>query len=234
MGEDFVIEMSKIDDTKTLTKLLINSELTKDHAEAFIETTIDILAVLTKERREQLSHLFDKSLAEIMRENIQSLHTWMLGQAPKVPKEDSDNIFELLSKALENEPYFTNIETNGLSVAIDSNCDNLILLNGKPSFIDIMPPMIVWRVVDEYMTVSRLIVDIEALGSKELGDATRAAYAKYQRNLPPIARLAHELRAAGIQWPYRYMLKQDDLAEKFGQYTRAKMAELRALLAQTS
>ena len=229
MGEDFVIEMSKIDDSKTLAKLLVNKKLTKEQAVSFIETLVDTLATLTKERKDQLDDLFKKGLKGIMREDIKSLHSWMISQAPQVPKEDSDAVLELLMKTLEKEPYFTGVGSV-LSAAIDNNCDNLILVNGKPSFIDIMPPMYIWRVVDEYATISRTIVDIEVLGGKELGEVARAAYAKYQRDIPPAVRLVHELRAAGIQWPYRYMLKQDDAAAKFGAYAKQKMQELKALL----
>ena len=93
-----------------------------------------------------------------------------------------------------------------------------------------MSPMFVWRVVDEHATVSRTIVDLQVLGNGELGDTARAAYAKYQRDIPPTARLMHELRAACIQWPYRYMLKQDSMAVKFGAYAQKKMVELEILL----
>lgn len=230
MGEDFVIEMSKIDDSQTLTKLLLNNQLNKDNAASFIDALVDTLAVLTKERKNQLASLFEKGLYSIMQENTKSLHDWMLGVPDRVPKEDSDAVAAILSKGLEKEPYFKTIANTDLSAAIDNNCDNLLLLNGKPSFIDIMPPMVVWRVVDEYATISRAIVDIEVLGTEELGDAARAAYAKYQRDIPTTARLMHELRAACIQWPYRYMLKQDEVAAKFGEYAKKKMAELQALL----
>lgn len=229
-GEDFVIEMSRIDDSKTFTKLLINNQLTKSDIEGFVEALVATVRTLTRERRDQLDFLFHKGLLEIMRENTKSLHDWMLSQAPRVPKDDCDTVYELLTRVLESEVYFKDIQPTELSCAIDNNCDNLILLNGKPSFIDIMPPMVVWRVVDEYATVSRLIVDVEALAGPELGEVARATYARYGDVLPPAVRLMHEIRAAGIQWPYRYMLGQDAVAERFGVYTKKKIEELRGLL----
>lgn len=230
LGSDFVIEMTKIDDTKTLTKLLLENALTKEQVSAFIETLVDTLATLTRERREKLQELFDKGLLEIMRENTKSLQDWMTLQNPKVPKEITDTVYEALSQALETESYFKTVRAEELSAALDNNSDNLILLHGKPSFIDIMPPMTVWRVVDEYATISRLIVDIEVLGGKELGDAAREAYIKHQKNIPEIAQRMHELRAASIQWSYRYMLGQDEVAEKFGTYAKNKLSELQMLL----
>jgi aminoglycoside phosphotransferase family enzyme len=230
LGVDFVIEMSKIDDTQTLTKLLLTKKLSENHVVAFIDSLVDTLKTLTRERREKMNDLYEKGLLDIMRENTKSLEDWMHTQESKVQREDTAMVYSTLSKALERELYFKNIHIDELSAAIDNNSDNLILLNGKPSFIDIMPPMVVWRVVDEYATVARLIVDIEVLGTKELGDCARAAYAKYRRKIPLVVTLMHEIRAAAIQWPYRYMLGQDDIAERFASYTRKKETELRALL----
>lgn len=227
-GEDFVIEMSKIDDSQTFTKLLNENKLSKEQIEAFVVSLVDTLATLTRERKEQLAPLYEQGLLSIMQGNAQSLHDWMIS-VPEVPKEMSDKVYTLLSKGLTEEAYFSDKGTP-LCAAIDNNCDNLILLNGHPSFIDIMPPMVVWRLVDEYATLSRLIVDAEVLGGKDLGDAARAAYAKYQRSIPERVRVMHELRAASIQWPYRYMLKQEDLAQKFGVYAEAKIKELEQLL----
>ncbi len=229
-GEDFIIEMSRIDDSKTLTKLLSNASLRPELTAQFVDALVDILGVLTKERSAQLKHLFDKGLYAIMQEDIKSLRSWLYDSSEHIPKQTTDEIIEVLLRAFEKEPYFTSIDTLQLSAAIDNNSDNMLLVDGRPSFIDIMPPMDIWRVVDEYATISRLFVDIEVLGNKKLGDVARAAYAKYQRDIPPVACLMHELRAACIQWPYRYMLKQDDVAKKFGEYAQKKMAELETAL----
>lgn len=229
LGEDFVIEMSKIDDSQTLTKILLRSELTKKNTEDFIDALVDALENLTKERRQKLNHLFERGLKKIMLDDIQSLYDWMLTES-RVTKLDSDAVRDLLIEAVHTEPYFSSTDMGSLSAAFDNNCDNLILIDGKPSFIDILSPMEEWRVVDEYATVSRTIVDIEVLQSGELGKLARAKYEEYGRDIPIIAKLTHELRAAAIQWPYRYMIKQGDIAEKFGEYTKNKMRELRTEL----
>jgi aminoglycoside phosphotransferase family enzyme len=225
-GEDFVIEMSKIDDSKTLTKILLNGELTDTLAVDFIDSQVDTLATLTRERRQKLNHLFQRGLLEIMKDNTQSLFDWMLTE-PKVSREDAETVKTLLMEGLEREIYFKSFSISDLSAAFDNNCDNLIVVNDKPSFIDILSPMEVWRVVDEYATISRTIVDIEVLQGEQVGLIARNTYSKYGRNIPKVAMLMHELRAAAIQWPYRYMIKQDDLAIKFGVYTKNKMQELK-------
>lgn len=231
LGEDFAIEMSKIDDEQTLTKLLKRGEITTNHTKDFIASLVDTLAMLTRERRQKLDHLFQRGLYNIMVDNTQSLYDWMVSEK-SFDETIAKEIFDTLSKSLEAVPYFKELPIEHLSAAFDNNCDNLILLNGKPSYIDILSPMEVWRVVDEYATVSRTIVDIEVIQSRELGKIARDAYSSYKRDLPKIAMLSHELRAAAIQWPYRYMINQPDLAEKYGEYTKEKLKELKDEIAK--
>ncbi len=229
-GEDWVIEMSLIDDSLTLTKLLSGGLLKLEHVRPFISTIVDTLATLTIERRNKLSFLYEKPLNQIVKEDIENLYVWMLDTAPRIPKEHSERLKSVLFKAIDVEPYFKNAGKEQYRAAIDANSDNLLWLDGSPSMIDIMPPRVSWRIVDEYATVSRTIVDIEVLGTSALAEIARASYASFGRELPPTAKLVYEVRAAGIQWAYRHMLNQEELAEKFGIYTLKKLAELEARL----
>lgn len=224
---DLVIEMTRIDDTHSLTKLALSGALTAKHVEQFIDALVDILDVLTRERRSDLAYLFDKGLQTIMLEDLVSMREWLYDAGPYITKKEADYIVDTLRRATEQEPYF---ESGILCASIDSNSDNLLLLDGRASFIDIMPPMPIWRVVDEYATVARTVVDVEVLAGKELGNVARAAYSTYGRDVPPIARLVHEIRGACIQWSYRYSLNQPNIATLFGHATKTKSAELQRLL----
>ena len=229
MGEDFAIEMTAIDDSKTLTNLLLQHELTAVHAAAFVDTLVDTLATLTKERKEEMDDLHARGLFGLMEDNIDSLYKWMC-DVEHIERDDTENVRSLLSQAITRDAYFSNTSPETLVAAIDVNSDNLVLCGDRPSFIDIMPPMRIWRVVDEHATLFRFFVDLEVMGNIELRAAAETAYAKYNRDIPPVAACAHELRAACIQWAYRYMLCQNDLAEKFGTYAKHKQAELAQLL----
>jgi len=230
MGEDFMIEMRRIDDSKTLTKLLLAGKLSEEDAALFIDSLVDILRVLTRERRNELDHLFKKGLLQIMRDEMTSYHSWLEeGQSP-IDKKEIASFIELLQRAVENIPYFTEMPEKLLSVTIDNNSSNVLILEGKPSYIDIMPPLEIWRVVDEYSTIARTVADMEVLGGQKLGNAAREAYRKYGRAVPQAAQLAYEIRGAGIQWTYRHQLGEHDVAERFGNYTKTKMKELEALL----
>ena len=228
-GEDFIIEMSRIDDTQTLTKLATAGQLSPSHVAQFIDALVDTLCVLTKERHEHLEHLFKKGLLQIMREDIESMHKWLYTAQPYVIKKEADDIADLLRQGVEIEPYFSSSLTP-VGAAIDNNSDNLLLLEGRASFIDIMPPMAIWRVVDEYATIARTIVDIEVLSGTELGEEARAAYAKRARKVPKIAQLVHEIRGGCIQWSYRHNLNQHELAQKFKESVFKKTSELKMVL----
>ncbi len=231
LGKDFVIEMSRIDDEQTLTKVLNRGELTPEQAAEFIDSLVNTLTTLKGERRQKLDHLFQRGLYVIMVDNTQSLYDWMVTEK-SFNESEAKEVLETLKEGLEKVSYFKDMQIEDLSVAFDNNCDNLILLNGKPSYIDILSPMEVWRVVDEYATIARTIVDIEVIQDMETGKVAREAYAKYARLIPKAAMLMHEVRAAAIQWPYRFMIKQDDLAKKYGEYTKNKLKELREELSK--
>jgi aminoglycoside phosphotransferase family enzyme len=230
LGGDFMIEMSVIDDSKTLTKLLIENRLEEKDVAPFIDTLIDTLATLTIERKNKLGFLYEKSLVQIIKDDIETLFVWMMDTSPKIPQGDSEHLKNTLFAAIDAEPYFKVAKPEEYSAAIDANSDNLLLLEGKPSMIDIMPPRVTWRVVDEYATISRTMVDIEVLGNEALTRAAQDAYAAYGRTISEQTRLIYAVRAAGIQWAYRYMLSQPELAEKYAAYTKQKLAELEALL----
>jgi aminoglycoside phosphotransferase family enzyme len=230
-ADDFFIEMKKIDDTQTLTKLLLRKEITVELAQAFIVRQVSVLKELTIQRREKLDYLFQRSLSTIMKDNTQSLFDWM-STVSDIDRGYVEEIRQLLSQAITTDDYFNKEDRYQLSAAFDNNCDNLLVIAGTPCFIDILSPMETWRVVDEYATISRTIVDLEVLHSLGLGQVARKTYSRYSGDISRVAMLAHELRAAAIQWPYRYMINQEDVAVLYGKYTMSKMVELRQELAK--
>ncbi|HEY4517769.1 MAG TPA: hypothetical protein VJI74_02675, partial [Candidatus Paceibacterota bacterium] len=204
--------------------------LKKNQVEPFIDALVDTMRTLTKERRDQLEHLFQKGHPYNAREDIEDFRRFMSAADQFIGKREQSSFIALLKRALTQERYFATTASEKLSIVIDSNSDNLLLLDGKPSFIDILPPMEIWRVVDEYAAIARTIVDIEVHGGKKLGKVARKVYKKHDIGVPPRAKLIHELRAAGIQWSYRHTLNQHEIAEKFGDFVRLKMKELEMLL----
>lgn len=224
-GQDLAIEMLVIDDSRTLTKLLLAGEYTPAYASECIRSLVDVLRELTRTQRPLLPALFKKHLSVIMKEDIGNLHEWM-SHTKEIGHNETERFATALYGAIESEPYFVDASPEAYSAAIDANSDNLIVLNEKPSMIDILPPRESWRVVDEYATVARPIVDMEVHGAGEAARAAREAYVALASPLPERACIVHEARAAGIQWAYRYMLKQPELAEKYATHAMKLAGQL--------
>ncbi len=227
--DDLYIEMKKIDGSKTLTNLLQQGVVTVDDMSRMTRALVERLRLITTKHPEKIEHQLERTFLATMKEDLQDLRQWLYLGEPHIKKADADSVVELLETAINKEPYF---KEGVLGAAIDNNCDNLLFLNGEPSFIDIMTPKENWRALDEYGTVARTAADAYVLGEKELGDAVHTAHRELADPLPPIALLVHEIRGACIQWPYRHMLGQHDVAEKFKNFVLKKVEELDSIMSR--
>ena len=226
IGEDFLIEMVKVDDTQTLCRLLQNQTLTPETTEAFIHMLVDRVTTLTRERKEKLQDIFSQGLYEVLKADIKTLHNW-LSEQPTIGVENAEAVVKLLCESLRTVPYFKAASETDMVAAFDNNLENLLLLDEKPSCMDILLPMRIWRVADEYAVISRTIVDIEVLAGKGLSDVARQAYVSYGRMPDPLVQMTHETRAGAIQWAGRAYNNKPEMAKKYEVYTKEKMAALR-------
>lgn len=228
-GDDFLIKMKLIDDTQNLTNLLQQNKISVEDMAAMTAALTKKLRFLTKKRKDKLDYLFQRGWLSLQTDDLDDLQQWAYLAAEHIPKDTTDALVTLLKTYAKSEEYFINHDRALLSVAIDNNCDNLLFLHSKPSFIDIMTPKENWRVSDEYFNVVRTAVDGYTLGNKALGDIVYATYSKY-RNLPSKkVTLIYEIRSALIQWSYRHLINQHAVAEKFRDFTLEKAEELRII-----
>ncbi|MEX0649397.1 MAG: hypothetical protein WD200_00155 [Candidatus Andersenbacteria bacterium] len=225
-ADDFLIEMAVIDDTQNLTNLLIGGTITAKHMQAVTGVLTEKLRALTGERKERLSHLFERGWPALQEEALDDLRQWAYLAEEYIPRKNTDAMIDLLKATAAKEPYFVNYDESLLSVAIDNNCDNLLLFKGKPSFIDIMTPKENWRVSDEYFTIVRTAVDAYVLGNKELGDAVYATYENYREAPPKDVTLIYEIRSGLIQWAYRHIISRHAQAQKYADFVLWKVKEL--------
>ncbi len=227
IAEDFYIEMAKIDSSKNLTNLFSSDKVTTINMEEMIHFLVEKLRSLTKERKVKLKHLFDLGWYKLQSDDLEDLRQWVYMAPDKISKKDTDIMIDLLKEKSSKEPYFTNYNPSFLSVAIDNNCDNLLIINGKPSLIDTMTPKDNWKVSDEYFNVVRVAVDAYVLGNKELGDTVYQTYYKYRPEPSRATTLINEIRSSLIQWSYRHSLGQHEMAEKYKIFTLLKLKELK-------
>jgi aminoglycoside phosphotransferase family enzyme len=228
--EDFYIEMKKIDDSKTLTNLLGAGTVTFKDVESLTHFLIEKLRSLTLARKEKLKKYFDMGWYGLQFEDMEDMRQWVYMADAYIARKFTDEIIDLLKGKISKELYFTDYDPSFLSVAIDNNTDNLLILDGKPRAMDVMTPKDNWKVSDEYFNIVRLAVDAEVLGSKELGEAVYQTYFKNYRPEPAkTATLIYEIRCALIQWPYRHNIGQHDLAERFKTFALEKIEALKTL-----
>ena len=229
-AEDFYIEMRAIDETKNLSRLLEQRIVSLSEIETLATTIIEKIRTLTQQRKDTYPHLFSKSLYEISCESWEDMRQWMYSVEKHIPKNFTDELFNLVTEKLAKEPYFISHPQSDLCLNIDNNSDNVLFFDGAPVFIDVMPPKENWKVNGEFLVIARTAVDAYALGSKELGDAVYRTYeARCEKSIPHVARLLYEIRAACIQWPYRHMLDEHERALKFKTFALNKIEELKAV-----
>lgn len=224
IDNDFFIIMKRIEGEETLTRLLESGTATSSDMQKLTTMLVEKLRHLSRVRREKLASIFDEGWRKLHEEGLEDLRQFML-DAPSMNSSEANAIIDLLRVRSANEIYFD--DSSNLSVAIDTNCDNLLFLSGKPTCIDVLPVKEDWRVVDEYYTILRSAVDAEVLGNAELGDIVRHSYSKIGYSAPRIVTLIYELRAALIQWAYRLYLGQFDRAKKYQEFAEKRVAQLK-------
>ena len=229
-GEDWYIVMQKIDTSKDLMRAIVNNALKKEELEAYVKTLTERLKVLTKARRGELEEFFTKDAAHIRAEVLGACDWAASDGTPHITLGEVTHARSLMQEAFEQESYFQQPNKN-ISVVIDTNAENIIFLDGGVSFIDVMPPKDAWRVHDRYFLICRTSADIKALLGGDYAAVLHDEYQKDAGELPPdVVTIVYEIAAALIQVPYRKMVGQPELAQKYADFVRLRCNELEVVL----
>jgi aminoglycoside phosphotransferase family enzyme len=214
-ADDFFIEMAKIDDNNNLTKLLQNKAVSLEHIEGVTHSFIKKLRLLTKNRREKLKHLFSASWLSLHSDYLEDLRSWIHLAEDYMSKEEIDSIIDFLQETARQEDYFIHFDSADLSIAIDNNPDNILISENQPSFFDIMPVREGWKVSDEFFSVAGIALSTRVLGDQILSNQIYKIYEQYRAPVSEKIRLIYEIRGALINFWYRHMIGQHELAERF-------------------
>lgn len=226
-GDDFYILMNKIDGSATLTNLLGENKLLIEDTKRATVKLIKLLRLLTSKKIHDFKHLTDMGWLKLwQKETVDSCRSWLEMAGEYIPHAENKRIMDIFENASNRENYFTRHDLSCFTIVADNNCDNFVFLNGQPSFLDIMPPKDGWRIADEYAVVARTAVDAHVLGGSEHGQAVYDVYRNYRADAPESVKLLYEIRAALIQWPYRHISGQHELAEKYKQFVLPKINAL--------
>jgi aminoglycoside phosphotransferase family enzyme len=220
---DHYIVMRKIDASHNLLSLITSGTLKESHLTQYATILIDRLSSLTQTRSRPLMNFFERGHRHV-REEILGTSSWAYTATPHLEKKDVDAAHARLSDALSTHPYF-NTEIP-LSIVIDSNPENIVIVDGNMTFLDVMPPKDSWRVHDPYFALCRTSADISALCDTKMAEILHQSYAS-QRQIPPReVRDAYEIAATLIQVPYRVMLGQHDLARAYARFLKSRLAKV--------
>ncbi len=229
-GEDWYIVMKKIDTSQDLMRAIESNTLESAILETYVRTLMSRLEVLTLARRGELQNFFDNDVAHV-RAEVLGATAWASADGdPYLTPEEVAGARALMERALEKESYFKE-PIKDISVVIDTNAENILFIDGKVSFIDVMPPKDTWRVHDRYFLICRTSADIEAQQGDH-SDTLHDTYKEYGTLPPEIVRVVYEIAASLIQVPYRKMIGQNLLAQKYADFVRLRCEELQRMLTE--
>lgn len=229
-GEDWYIVMRKIDTSKDLMRAIENDSLEAEALKEYVRTLLSRLDNLTQARRGELEEFFAKDAAHVRAEVLGACDWAAFDGEPFVTPKEVAHTKILLTRAIEQELYFQQ-PIKDISVVIDTNPENIIFIDGKVSFIDVMPPKDAWRVHDRYFLICRTSADIKAQEG-EHSTALHDTYSEYTTLPPQIVSVIYEIAAALIQVPYRKMIGQSELAQKYANFVRMRCAELEIIISR--
>lgn len=222
-GEDFFIEMEKFDADKSLTNLLLRKEASEEDLAKIVLELVSRLAELTAEKRRESEAIFSKNLLESLLAELEDDRNLLYLVPSFIAKEKTDEMVEFLKKAAAKNPYFRNFSHQKLSLLIDDHSDNIMLLDGKVEFIDVLPPKESWRVGDLNFIICRLATDVAVLWSKEKAETVYRAYEKLAEPILPGVKAIYETDAALIQMWCFYDLGKPEIAERYLEFVQDKI-----------
>ena len=229
-GEDWYIVMRKIDTRLDLMRAITSGAIDNNALAEYVRTLLERLEVLTQARRGELEEFFHKDVLHVRSEVLGACEWAMVDGEPYLTPLEVARVKSLMEKALNKEAYFNN-PIKDISVVIDTNAENILFIDGKVSFIDVMPPKDAWRVHDRYFLVCRTSADIRAQQGDEHAEVLHTTYKEHAELPSEVVRILYEIAASLIQVPYRKMVEQGDLAQKYANHVRRLSLDLERIVA---
>jgi len=229
-AEDFFIEMKKIDEDEVFFHLLKRGEVTPDGLRSVVATMFDRLDSLTESVREEFSDIFSISLPEMHEKDMESTRDWIRMHDESPFRTEAEAIADALIRFIPSHPPFRSFETERYLASVDNHAGNILLRDNQARFIDSMPPMRIWRARSPLYILSRPATDVEVLVGKELADVMYGEYSRVRgEEIDPRERSYCQSVAALIMALYRRSLNEDDISDKYLDFSREKLMELENL-----
>lgn len=226
-AQDFCLVMKRIDDSGNLTARLIAGQVTGQQLARLANVMMTSLQQLSRENQAALRHLRAQwEWPDFVTVNLTDNRDWAYSASPCLPRPTINRIIARVQRARQSIPYFQQLTMADMMYSIDSQSDNLLLLDSQIQFLDIMPPKPNWRISDLLYTLSRPATDVAVLMDRKLSRVIYQTYAQHHP-LPSLAVIAvYETVSALIRTAYLYNLNQPKLAQQYLDYINFLLPQL--------
>ena len=217
-ASDFLIIMSLVKDSKTLTDLLLTDSVSHELLTRTLITLSNATEQLALSPDTRISRSIDSkkiSYKNLYDSNIVDLRSQLERAGQFITSGEVDGLVNAMLDILAEIQAENNLDPV-LVPAIDCHADNILVTpDEKIYLIDVMFPKENWRHLDILHAPARLLANVAVLGNPSLYDTQ---YKKCTSVLSETERrifLLHELRTTAMQWSRRHLLGEHGLAEDF-------------------
>jgi len=226
-AQDFCLVMKRIDDGQNLTARLMAGQVTEQQLAQLAQVMMTSLQQLSRENQAALRQLRAQwEWPDFVNINLADNRDWAYSACPSLPRPTINRIIARVKKARQRIPYFQQLTMADMMYSIDSQSDNLLLLDSQIQFLDIMPPKPNWRINDLLYTLSRPATDVAALNNPKLAQIIYRTYARYHSLPSPAVIASYEIINALIRAAYFYNLGQPAVAKKYVAYINRLLPKL--------
>ncbi|MCB9816371.1 hypothetical protein H6786_03160 [Candidatus Nomurabacteria bacterium] len=227
LADEWFIEMKRVRDDDTLFRRLNEGTTTREDVAALAKAQTEALDALTEEYLHTFEDLLARGLRDLWHARLDGdLRMFGKNFSDQIAPELTDHRVDTLLNFFHTHDYFTNMDPDMASVAIDNHAGNVVFHEERPQFIDIHLAKRDWRVIDRNNNIARIATCVRVLGNNELADAMYEAYQDHHELAPAEVTAFQEAYNAFIKGYYYTYLKQPDIAKKYFTFADATLAEL--------
>lgn len=226
-AEDFYVEMKRIDDKSNVTQLLLENKITDQNLRDIGTFTSEKLKELTVQKKTELSEMFLRGGKKLIGDNLQAIEKICQAFSPKtIEKDYIENAIKKLIAYFNNSNYFQTFDDNRLEASIDNHSDNVLVIDNKVGFIDILLPQKDMRVTDSIFNMAKISCCVAALAGKEKADLIYESYIKEGGHYEENIRNFYEVFGCFLLSIYNDGLGRGHLSKAFFKYVEDNITKL--------
>lgn len=186
-----LVEMSRLDFDTNLHERLLRGDIDEGELALLGHETARSIATCPIQAPDQMNwYELAKERVGFLRQFVDWLPTEFA-----TPLQEAEVIAALEAHLERHREEYEAIRGEHLTVNIDNHDENVFFIEGKPQFIDLLPPMRCWWYGVPYANLANLMANIEALHSDAAAQKVREGYLAYHGGEAPPAHIFGFTRA---------------------------------------